>query len=315
MIETPTVLILGAGASRPYGFPTGMELRAEICAAANKGSGFFPDTFYGQSSIDETDVIEFAKAFRDSAIHSIDSFIDKRPNFDFIGRVCISAALARKEHAEDLFDKTYSGNWYAVLWNRLIDGVGRPEELSRNKLTIFTFNYDRSLEQFLFLAIKNTFGLTSTAAHAHVARIPIVHIYGQLGKFSVTEDRQNYRMYSRDFDSFRGDAAANGLTIINRTSPEDEIFQSARKQIGDASELYYLGFGFDHMNCNRLDVTRALKPKIQSGLALPQIYATTLGLTQRQIDIALQRAASPSHGWQHLSLPVHEAIRHWPLGT
>ena len=31
MITTPTVLILGAGASINYGFPSGLQLKAEIC--------------------------------------------------------------------------------------------------------------------------------------------------------------------------------------------------------------------------------------------------------------------------------------------
>ena len=31
MIKTPTVLILGAGASINYGFPSGLQLKNEIC--------------------------------------------------------------------------------------------------------------------------------------------------------------------------------------------------------------------------------------------------------------------------------------------
>jgi len=30
MIDTPTLFILGAGASKPYGYPTGAELRTDI---------------------------------------------------------------------------------------------------------------------------------------------------------------------------------------------------------------------------------------------------------------------------------------------
>jgi hypothetical protein len=31
MIRTPTVLVLGAGASQPYGFPSGAELAESVC--------------------------------------------------------------------------------------------------------------------------------------------------------------------------------------------------------------------------------------------------------------------------------------------
>ena len=33
MIETPTVLILGAGASKPYGYPIGSELKSRIISS------------------------------------------------------------------------------------------------------------------------------------------------------------------------------------------------------------------------------------------------------------------------------------------
>ena len=36
MIDTPTRFILGAGASFPYGYPTGAELRAQIVASPTK---------------------------------------------------------------------------------------------------------------------------------------------------------------------------------------------------------------------------------------------------------------------------------------
>jgi len=35
MITKPTVLVIGAGASKPYGFPTGQELRDYILELAN----------------------------------------------------------------------------------------------------------------------------------------------------------------------------------------------------------------------------------------------------------------------------------------
>jgi hypothetical protein len=53
MIKIPTVLILGAGASSPYGFPSGSTLRDQICANLSvrdsktflelRGSGFDMD--------------------------------------------------------------------------------------------------------------------------------------------------------------------------------------------------------------------------------------------------------------------------------
>jgi hypothetical protein len=61
MITTPTVLVLGAGASYPYGFPTGKGLRDLICETFSstnamasqllgslnpEGTRFAPDEFF-----------------------------------------------------------------------------------------------------------------------------------------------------------------------------------------------------------------------------------------------------------------------------
>ena len=43
MIPEPTVLILGAGASMNYGFPSGLQLKAKICKAIQEQEEIFED--------------------------------------------------------------------------------------------------------------------------------------------------------------------------------------------------------------------------------------------------------------------------------
>src|SRR5205823_5571052 len=52
---------------------------------------------------------------------------------------------------------------------------------TRSQLRIVTFNYDRSLEHFLFNAIGHTHNLDEGSTAEIIGKLPIVHVYGQLG--------------------------------------------------------------------------------------------------------------------------------------
>ena len=81
--------------------------------------------------------------------------------------------------------------WYKHLWHSLTDGVnGDIKKFKQNKLRVITFNYDRSLEEFLLRAIRAKFGLPDwTAFELLKETIFISHVYGDLGMTSV--DRNN----------------------------------------------------------------------------------------------------------------------------
>ena len=66
MINTNTVFVLGAGASIPYGFPSGAELREILCAPITKSN---PKNYVDWKAsvaklrIPETESLRFAEAF------------------------------------------------------------------------------------------------------------------------------------------------------------------------------------------------------------------------------------------------------------
>jgi hypothetical protein len=65
MITTPTVFILGAGASIPYGFPSGLDLVDMICGPAG-------DRKYIQFGVDQATAESFITALRQSDQQSVD---------------------------------------------------------------------------------------------------------------------------------------------------------------------------------------------------------------------------------------------------
>ncbi len=169
MITTPTVLVLGAGASYPYGFPTGVDLKRLICeqfsttrAVASQllgclnpeGTKFAPDEFS-----------KFREAFLKSGQPSVDAFLERRPEFLDVGKLAIAFCLMPFEKEENLYypDPSRGGDWYEYLSVKLNSSF---EEFGQNKLSIITFNYDRSLEQYLLNSLINLHGKMRRGAGA-----------------------------------------------------------------------------------------------------------------------------------------------------
>ena len=153
MITIPTVLVLGAGASYPYGFPTAKELRILICEAftnpntpasrlLGEASGHSPDGFF-----------RFREAFLKSGQPSVDAFLEWRPDFLAIGKLAIAYCLLPFEDESKLFTPpgNRGGDWYQYLSVKLNASF---EDFGSNKLSIITFNYDRSLELIFTLPSK-----------------------------------------------------------------------------------------------------------------------------------------------------------------
>lgn len=143
MISKPTVFILGAGASKPYGYPLGWELRERILALPDDCE-LFPKLDHAPNEF-----IQFKKALAESPAESIDAFLEHRDEFTRIGKHAIAAELLKCEQRERLYDPGNEDDWYRYLFNRMTAGV-RFDHFLQNEVSFVTFNYDRSLEEYLF---------------------------------------------------------------------------------------------------------------------------------------------------------------------
>ena len=162
MIKKPTVFILGAGASNPYGFPTGLGLSQSIIAnlrplSPNESRGKDDWVPFLEKNFEITTEVmhSFAQELHYSRI-SVDAFLEHRPEYLQIGKLSIAMCLMAHEYEEKLFNA--QRNWFDYLRLKL----NAPfEEFGDNQLSIITFNYDRSIEQYLFMVLKHTYGKTT----------------------------------------------------------------------------------------------------------------------------------------------------------
>jgi hypothetical protein len=200
---------------------------------------------------------------------SIDAFLEHNPKYSEVGRRAIANILLRKERHVELFENwiekgldpaNKDKHWYRLLFSKLNASF---DEFECNKLKIITFNYDRSLEYFLWESMKAKYSeKNKDDIREKLHKIPILHIYGQLGKLPEYDSEGPYVPY----DLFRNSGienalrtylfeASNQIVTIHESSENGGVNKNiitARNFLLQAVKIYFLGFGYDKTNMDRL---------------------------------------------------------------
>ena len=262
MIQRPTVFVLGAGASKPYNFPLGSELTAEIRQ--------IPENRQIIKELHTDDEIEqFQEALRLSRQPSIDAFLEHRPEFTKVGKICIANALIRREKTHALMKQS---DWYDSLLAKLGPTFAH---INQNQITIVTFNYDRSLEQYLFTAIRNRYlrsddeeAMAKTAEA--INRLKIIHFYGQIGylPWQTHGPDDPVREYESTVDRMSLQLAASGIKLVTEDRKENvDRIKAAKAALDNAETIFFLGFGYLQENMKRLGFPRSVDRQRQRGTA------------------------------------------------
>jgi len=249
MIKTPTLFVLGAGASAPYGYPLGADLITEILRLTTPAAGAFWTLLLAEYH--QPKVEEFHKALAESDPRSIDDFLESNPQFLDIGKICIAAALTvfgpPHDHAghRDL-------HWYQYLWQLMHAEAATDEQFRGNAVKVVTYNYDESFERY--------FRTRLAAMYPHLERrgateeflnevLPVVHVHGSLGaqdsRVRPEAERagfNNIKFYSK---------AASGIRIVHEDERTEE-YTTAHSWLKEAKVVCLLGFGYHPTNIRRL---------------------------------------------------------------
>ena len=249
MIRKPTVLIFGAGASAEYEFPTGRSLLLNIVRELRGSSrlhldmsscGFSPDL-----------IKQFCSELSASNQPSVDAFLEQhKDNTDYenLGKAAIAASLMRCE-ATPAIDNRDELKLYEYIWHR---ASATPGTYAGNALSILTFNYDRSFDEFLrrsLSALHPEFRTRGKPFEAAVSHFPILRLYGSLG--SVDENEHSYLTYGgADFPALPPTimAAAKRIKLYHQAKFDESTAELIRERIQTAETICFLGFGFYPMN-------------------------------------------------------------------
>lgn len=293
-----TVYIVGAGASKELNFPIGEELKPLISNSLNirydatdkliTGEPLLEKalTYYSALSNPKVDF----EVYRNRAHHiaenialqpSIDNFIDTLRNDKELvvcGKLSIAHHILDAEARCKLFpNKSYGtpplefdqlNTWHLRLYHLLTENCTKEELYTRfSNISFIIFNYDRCLEQFLFIALSRHYELKQAEAAAIISRIQFIHVYGQVGLLP----------WQRDFWELQSDIEFNSILklapvgfgsklpvetlvevaqgIKTFTEGADEHADKVEQLLNNSQRVVFMGFHFNSANMKLLGQT------------------------------------------------------------
>ena len=272
------VLVLGAGASAPYHFPTGESLVERMAGLDDDQQSEFVQVC---PNFTPHHVRLFCDDLRDSGWTSIDRFLQRRQDYSNVGRAMIGFVLMPYEDSSNLHAPN-GGRWYRYLYSDIIAPLS-PQDFGTNQLSIITYNYDRSLEKFFFDVLKKGFSLMDADAASLSQAIPIVHVHGSFGNLPGAGGHG--RPYFADFTDIHD--AMHRLHIVSDDIQQSGVVERCSKLLEVASHVVFLGFGYDSVNVTRLE--------LEKRCANARFYGTRFKMTNSQIGLTYNTHFEP-HG-------------------
>lgn len=323
--------VLGAGASFEVNMPTGNDLKKKITACLSFKFDNFGHPRGGDDNVREAlfqlgqhpEATASTQTYFDAAAliraampqaPSIDNFIDshrKTPQVAKVGKLAIAAEILRAETSSALyvspaninnklnFDRV-SDTWYNSFFQLLHLNAQQddlPERLRR--VRVVTFNYDRTLEHFLFHSIQNYYGTSRERAAEILSNLIVYHPYGTVGSLPW----QNTGVavpFGGEISSSALLQVSSGLrTFTEGTSETDSQIANIRSSIFDAEILTFLGFAYHELNLELLFGSPTNSPTKHT----KQVFGTAMGLSEsNRKAIASELSDYGKYDFSHVTL-------------
>lgn len=304
MFKNNTLLIVGAGASKEAGMPTGAELSKII--AENLNYYFeFDEIKRGDYQLHEKIRVE-AKGEEYRALMlacrkisdgiflsgSIDNFIDMHaddPAVSKVGKLAIAHFILKYEAKSKLVPdpkmadarldlNQLQDTWYDAFVRILFERVPRSEvERIGQDVSIISFNYDRCIQQYIHYAVKQAYQVNDEIAYQIVSGLDIVHPYGCVGEFVPANYRpiKNGVRYGQDSRSVDLHDVARNLYTYTEQIEGESIIERIRHMVARAKCVVFLGFAFHPQNMELL--------KLQSFSGVKRVYSTGRGISNQEM--------------------------------
>lgn len=304
MITKRTIFVLGAGASAPFGYLDGRGLKEKIISEILPSGDLYQSLV--EDGLSASEIRDFAIRFQKSGRLSIDAFLEHNPRLQHLGKLIIARALSIAETSNGIHRG--DENWLTEFFKQVCGNA--PDAIGNHNFGVVTFNYDRSLEHFLFEAVLNSF---ENATEPQVAQIidnlHIVHVHGKMGDLPwEIKGAQRRRAYGSKLSSEIADSAKQ-IKIISDPANSAEL-DRARALLAGAAKAVFLGFGFHPENVSRLELLTHLHGK--------EVYASFHNMIGDEIDVCAKRigrAAKPSLNapghFEHVNGSCLDVFRHF----
>jgi hypothetical protein len=275
--------VIGAGASAEISMPIGTDLKKQISALLSnerdelRRLGLEQAAQFGIEAIEiyyeRVRTGEMTKYQLSDAMTkmvraldydtSIDNFLYNHQNneaYQIFGKTAIFSTILKAEKASilwtDVNNRDYTpileNTWYLSLFQQLIRQATVKTFINRlNDIQFITFNYDRSLEFYLYHSIKRSYEVTPEKATEIMNNLQIYHPYGQVGflpyqQGSLTFDYGAFQQYAEN------NLAQCIKTYTEGTDIKSKDYKKAMFNLYDAEKVIFLGFAFHQQNIDLL---------------------------------------------------------------
>lgn len=313
-------VIVGAGASRELGLPTGAELKKEISSLLNirfahgirQQSGDFSICEALRAHVRDSDNhleglnphLYAAWRIRDAMPQaiSIDNFIDTHQGdvkIELCGKLAIAKAIIDAERRSLLYvdpssgetkfdfsqtEATWVNNFFKIITEncRAVDLKKRLSEIS-----LIIFNYDRCTEHYLYTAIQNYYALSAQDAASLVNSMDIYHPYGTVGLLPWQSDKSSTE-FGAELNSTELLSIAKQIkTFTEGTNPDSSEVTEIRNATKTSARLVFLGFAFHKLNMELLRTQDELPLEDKS----KRVFATAMGISRNDIEEIVEELA------------------------
>lgn len=305
-----TLIITGAGSNLEHEFLTAKDLRKFLIFEYRE---YFLSLFSGLATPEERklaaeqyakqEIEEFSRVFLHSRLKSIDYFLQLNPKYAEVGKIGIVCAIARAESKSTFVEealKEVEGDWYTWLFNEQIANQFQSQDLekvlSEVPLRFVTFNYDRSIEHFLFRAIAHALP-QEIIRPIFLPKAPdleflnVRHMYGRIGRLPWQRETAHHTVserYRRLMSYQEQDPHLvygriprdNAIQYMHNINLIGERVQQDKTDIAKlfkwADRIFFLGFGFAPENLEALNIAENLSPR-------HDVFGTAIGFLDTEI--------------------------------
>ena len=276
MASEKLVLIIGAGASKEFNLPTGLELKNQISQFLDVKIDSYGKPIKGNANahrqinhlIRSSDLIlntstssyyNAAKLICENMAitPSIDNFLNTHKENIFVGdlgKLAIAQLIIKGESESHLFygnashEKQINFSSVAQTWlGRLFTILATEKDYksfgeSLKRIKFISFNYDRCIQQFFWCVIRSYFDKAMNEVEELVSNLDIDYVYGSVGKFEI-----NSNGVSTYGDENSVLAATKSIkTFTEGSAPEFRL--GIKGALDGAKAVVFLGFGFLQLN-------------------------------------------------------------------
>jgi hypothetical protein len=295
MIRTKTVFVIGAGAGADIGMPLGDKLSGII----GKKLDIKFEHGYKQISGDQLIMDALGRIAKEQGIdsniyrqagvgvasgviysRSIDSYLNAHTGNEAV-KVCAKLAIVRSileaEGQSAVFiDQRQAKlefrnmdmvrkSWLQPFMFLLQDRIRKDENLGEifKNVKIINFNYDRCIEQFLWLALQDLFLIPQDRAAELISSLPIIHPYGVVG--SLPWQKGLNVGFGEDPHSTKLIEASRKIRTFNEQMEDEKVTDTISDWMTWADRVIFLGSHYHEQN---MELLKAKGPHSNNGVPM-----------------------------------------------